>query len=157
MKLRILESTNNLYLYHATDKENLESIMEKGLLKNPPKHNWEGMYTDDGVFLALDADAAESYAENSDAEPEEIVLIRIKLSDIDQDYIDYDWNNRCEYVDDINSCVYSKDIPARYLEVVDADNQPYQTINSFKDTDMYERILTTFEEEVETNMEDYEE
>ena len=43
----------SLYLYHATDRKNLDSIMQNGLLVNPPSHNWEGMYCDRKVFLAL--------------------------------------------------------------------------------------------------------
>jgi hypothetical protein len=147
----------SLYLYHATDKNNLDSIMSKGLLKNPGKHNWEGMYTDDGVYLAFDADVAESYAETADVESEEIVILKIPLDKLDQDYIEYDWNNRCEYVDDINSCVYRKDIPSNCISVTTSDKEPSQDINDFEGTDMYEWILQTFEEEVETNKETWDE
>lgn len=143
----------SLYLYHATDKNNLDSIMSKGLLKNPGKHNWEGMYTDDGVYLAFDADVAESYAETADVESDEIVILKIPLDKLDQDYIEYDWNNRCEYVDDINSCVYRKDIPPTCISVTTSDKEPSQDIHDFEGTDMYEWILQTFDEEVETNEE----
>lgn len=34
----------NLYLFHATDRKNLDSIMKNGLLVNPPDHNWKDMY-----------------------------------------------------------------------------------------------------------------
>ena len=156
MKLCLKESPNSLFLYHATDANHLDSIMKKGLLKNPPGHNWEGMFLDDGVFLAFDADVAESYAESSDNAPDEIIILKVNLNDLDQSYIEYDWNNRCEYREDINSCVYNKDIPARCISVCDPSSEPSQDIFSFEGTELYENVIDTFEEEVETNMEDEE-
>ena len=146
-------STNDLYVYHATDSNNIKSILSKGLLSKPPFHSWEGMYTEDGLFLALDASVAEDYAENSDSEPEEIVVLKIRLSDLDPNCISYDWNNRCEYADDINSFIYAKNIPPQYLEICDVQSEPGQNIYDFRYTDLFEILLTTFDEECETNLE----
>lgn len=149
-----------MHLYHATDKENLSSIMENGLLCEPPKHNWEGMTTvnwGNHLFLALDASAAESYVEAQDDAPDEIVVLKIDLHNLDEDLIGYDWNNRCEYHNEINSIIYSGNIKPTTLQICDADDEPFQDIDSFKDTPLYERIMRVFEEEVETNMENTDE
>ncbi|MBQ8218284.1 MAG: hypothetical protein IJZ79_03170 [Bacilli bacterium] len=142
-----------MYLYHATDRKNLESILEKGLLVHPPEHNWDNMYCDGQIFLAFDASVAEDYADASENAPEEIVILKVKLDNLNSNNIGYDWNNRCEYTEDINSCIYKSDISANCLQVCNSTNEPSQNIHSFKGTDLYEIILNTFDEEVETNLE----
>lgn len=145
-----------MYLYHATDRKNLNSILEYGLLCKPPKHNWEGMTTklwDDLLFLALDANVAESYVESQDEAPEKIVVFKISLDDLDEQQIGYDWLNRCEYHDEINSVVYRGDIAAACLSICDTDKEPFQDIDLFKRTMLYDKVMTVFEEEVETNLE----
>lgn len=144
---------SELYLYHATDKKNIESILKNGLLINPPKHAWNNMQCEGKIFLAFDADVAESYAECADEEPEEIVILKVKLDALNPNSFDYDWNNRCEYYLDINSCTYRSDIPACCLSVCNSNNEPSQNIYSFKGTELYEIILDTFDYEVETNLE----
>lgn len=141
---------SELYLYHATDKKNMDSILENGLLINPPEHNWEDMYCKGKIFLAFDADVAESYAECSDNAPEEIVVFKVKLDALDYNDLGYDWNNRCENYSDINSCVYESDIPADCLSICDSTKEPSQDIESFKGTDLYKIILDTFDWEIET-------
>lgn len=150
-----------LYLYHATYSIYLDSILAKGLLAHPTKTNWAGMAMFDGVYLALDAEAALAYAETSDFLDEydgdediEVVLLKIPLSVLDETAFKYDWNNICEYREEINSCIYGKNIPARNIEyVANPDSEPYQTIDSFEGTYLYEVLLDTFDYEVETNME----
>lgn len=146
-------NSSNLYLYHATDSNNVESILKKGLLINPGKHNWEGMYTDDAIFLALDANAAEDYAYESSSEPEEVTVLKVKLNDLDPNYIRYDWNNRCEYHTDINSCAYYKNIPGSLLKVCDPSSEPSHSFDDFEGTELYDILYDTFNEEVETNLE----
>ncbi len=152
---------SKLYLYHATDRKNLESIKQNGLLINPPEHAFKeeiGVEALKGkIFLALDADAAEAYAECADECPEDIVVLKVDIDALNQNSFEYDWNNRCEYYNDINSCVYKSDIPSQLLKECDPKNEPYQNIHTFKDTDIYERIMRTFEEECETNLEEYDE
>ena len=146
-----------MYLYHATDRKNLDSIMKNGLLINPPKHAFAeeiGIEALQGkIFLAFDADAAEAYVECADECPDEIVMLKINLDMLDPYNIDYDWNNRCEYYDDINSCVYKADIPASFISECNPENEPSQSIYSFKGTDLYEIIMDTFDYECETNKE----
>ena len=144
-----------MYLYHATDRKNLESIKKNGLLIHPPHHNWEGMYCDDQIFLALNAEAALSYAESAENPPEDIVVLKVKLEDLHQQSFYYDWNNRCEYRTDINSCVYHLDIPGQLLQECNPNDEPDQNIDDFKDTALWEIVLCVFEEQVETNKENY--
>lgn len=144
---------SELYLYHATDANNVQSIMDNGLVINPPHHNWPDMYCDDKIFLAFDAAVAAEYAHNSVNSPKQIVIFKVRLDSLHEDSIGYDWNNRCEYTKDINSCTYSLDIPANLLTICQVTSEPTQTIYTFANTDMYERILAVFDEEVETNME----
>lgn len=142
----------NLYLFHATDRKNLESIMKNGLLINPPDHNWKDMYCEGKIFLAFDTNVAEDYAMSSENAPEEVVILKIPLNALHEQSIGYDWNNRCEYQDDINSCVYTLDIPANCISIASTDEDE-QVITDFKGTLMYERIMNVFDEEVETNLE----
>ena len=144
--------SDDLYLYHATDRKNLDSIMKNGLLTEPPSHNWEGMYCEGKIFLAFDANIAEDYAVSSENAPEEVVILKIPLNVLHESSIDYDWNNRCEYHDDINSCVYTLNIPANCISIA-SNNEPEQTIDDFEDTSMYEILMRVFDEEVETNLE----
>lgn len=144
---------SDLYLYHATDRKNLDSILTNGLLINLSSHAYKDFDCDGKIFLAFDANVAESYAEESDDSPDNIVILRINLSCLHEDCFDYDWNNRCAYTHEINSCVYFNDIPGKCISVCSSSNEPEQTIFNFKGTDLYEIITRVFDEEVETNME----
>jgi hypothetical protein len=81
-------------LYHATYKQRLKSIQLKGLGAGS-KRNW----TDSKrgvVYLALDPDVAESYAETSDMVPDEwldsIVILKISTSGLDTNKFQLDRN-----------------------------------------------------------------
>lgn len=147
---------SDLYLYHATGKENLKSVMSKGLLISPPKHAYASEIGLDAlmgkIFLALSADAAEAYAEVSEAF-DDIVVFKIKLDDLNITKFKYDRNNRCEHTDDINSCVYTDDIPANIISLCDPNTELDQDISDFEGTRLYDIILAVFDEEVETNKE----
>ena len=150
----ILESSSNLYLYHATALENKDSILSDGLLINPKKHNWDNMYCDGKIFLALNAECAEDYVYSAEDAPDDIVMFKVPLQALNPAYIGYDWNNRCEYHTDINSIVYNADIPAGKLQVVTSiGSEPDQDIDSFEGTDLYDIVLDTFNTECETNLE----
>ena len=127
--------------------------MKYGLLANPKFHNWEGMYFDSGTFLALDASAAEDYADTSDNPPEETVVLKVKLSSLDDNKFKYDWNNRCEYHNDINSCLYMADIPSNLLSVCNVETEPSQEFDDFEGSYLYDVLYDTFWEECETNLE----
>ena len=149
---------SDLYLYHATGKKYLQSILSKGLLINPPEHAYEkdiGIEAlKDKIFLALNAEAAVDYAETSYAfDNDDIIVFKIKLNSLNAQYFKYDWNNRCEYTNDINSCVYEQDIPATLLSICEPNKEPEQNIDNFYGTDLYEHILAVFDEEVMTNKE----
>ena len=150
----VIEGVSNLYLYHATALENKDSILKDGLLINPGRHNWDDMYCNGMIFLALNAECAEDYVYSAENAPDDIVMFKVPLSALDPSNIDYDWNNRCEYHTDINSIVYRADIPAGKLQLVNSiDSEPDQDIDDFEGTDLYEIVLDVFDNECETNLE----
>ena len=142
-----------MYLYHATDEQNLNSILEKGLLINSGQNNWQDMYCDGKIFLAFDSSVAEDYADCADNPPEETVILKINFDYLNQSSFGYDWNNRCEYLADINSCVYLQDIPPSAIIGTCKYDDCSNTLEDFKGTEMYDIIYDTFWEECETNME----
>ena len=81
-------------LYHATYKPRLKSIKLKGLGAGG-KRNWEDSQRG-VVYLALDPNVAESYAETSDMVPEEwldqIVILKISTAGLDPNKFGIDSN-----------------------------------------------------------------
>lgn len=146
---------NDMYLYHATDRKNLDLILKNGLLIDPPQHNWEGMtnnYYEKVIFLAFGPSIAEDYCSCQDNAPDEIVILKVKLDSLNSNAIGYDWNNRCEYHNEINSIVYQQDIPADLLMVASKSEEDKE-LDDFKGTDLYDIIFDIFWEECETNLE----
>ena len=148
---------SDLYLYHATDRKNLESIKKNGLLINPPEHAFAeeiGLEAlKNKIFLALNADAAEAYAECADECPDDIVVLKVKLDSLNDNNFGYDWNNKCEYRNDINSCIYKADIPGNLLQECNPANEPDQRFDDFERTELYNILFDVFWEECETNLE----
>ena len=130
----------DLYLYHATDKEHLHSILQSGILAEAPFNNWDDKYCYGKIFLALDAAVAESYVEAQEDSPEEIVVFRIPLKDLDIDFFGRDENNRC-LPEETNSCIYLQDIPPELLTICDVNLEPYQDIESFQGTALYHVLM----------------
>ena len=146
---------NDMYLYHATDRKNLDLILKNGLLIDPPQHNWEGMtnnYYEKVIFLAFGPSIAEDYCSCQDNAPDEIVILKVKLDSLNSNAIGYDWNNRCEYHNEINSITYRQDIPADLLMVASKSEEDKE-FDDFKGTDLYDIIFDIFWEECETNLE----
>lgn len=145
-----------MFLYHATDSRNIPSILKKGLLTHPPKHNWDRM-TDNAevIYLAFNAETAMSYAENQDEMPAAITVLKINVDALEPYEFGYDWQNRCEYMRDINSCVYEKDIPPEAISLCSTKDiiLSMQELEDFKGTPLYNIITDTFDEECETNKE----
>ena len=136
------------WLYHATDKNNLKSIKENGLLINPLKHAYAdeigAEYLSGKIFLALNAEAAEAYAENADECPEEIAVLKISCEALHEDGFGYDENNKCECRREINSCIYTLDIPADFINECHTEDEPDQDIDDFSGTSLYRIILDAF-------------
>ena len=143
---------SELYLYQATDRKNLDLILEHGLLINPPKRNWNDMYCEGQIFLAFDSNVAEDFAMASESQIEDVVVLKIPLFSLHEGSIRYDWNNRCEYQKDIVSCAYKLNIPANVISVASTSDEGFD-IDDYEGTDMYEIIINTFDEEVGTNLE----
>ena len=83
------------YLYHATYRPLLQSIRAHGLGGDKAQAKWEDSKPG-VVYLAIDPNVAESYAESSDVVPEdwldEIVIIKIAASKLDQSRLFIDQN-----------------------------------------------------------------
>ena len=92
----------NKELYHATYRPLLKKIKEKGLDTRDSKRAWEDSVPG-YVYLAKDKDVAGSYAESSDFVPEswidEIVILTVDVTKIDQDKLFSDENVRNESTD----------------------------------------------------------
>ena len=137
-----------LYLYHATDKKYLNSIMKNGLIINPPFHNWKDMNCSGKIFLAFDARSAVDYLVCSDniLPFDDIVLFKINIKDLYPNNIGYDWNVHCENILDIDSCIYTNTIPPKYLHVCkNLKKEPFRDLDDFKNTFIYDIIVDTFD------------
>lgn len=148
-------------LYHATYKENVEKIMREGLRRNQPV-NFQGMSMEGMLYFAFDPEAAISFIESADTyEGQEIAVLSVDTADLELNKINYDWNNRCEYHENIISLAYSGDVPASALSKLNQDEiaaAPYVTIDDMETLDddsntIWNKLLDIFEEEVETNLE----
>lgn len=89
-----IEDLNQQYLYHATYKALLRNIKKKGL-GNTKRVFWEDSKPG-VVYLATDPDIAESYAEANDEVNEqwldEIIILKVKIKDLDQKKLFIDKN-----------------------------------------------------------------
>lgn len=85
------------YFYHATYKPLLKKIKISGLDTSISKKNWEDSKKG-VVYLALDPDVAESYAETNDVVSEDwldqIIILKIDASKLNQEKIKSDSNVR---------------------------------------------------------------
>jgi hypothetical protein len=93
----ITESLNKIpkYLYHATYRPLLRRIKKQGLDSNLGKKNWD--FSINGyIYLAIDPDIAESYAESSEEVSEdwldEIIILVIDTDKIDKSKLFIDKN-----------------------------------------------------------------
>jgi len=105
MKLAdILKEVSQQYLYHATYKPLLKKIQAMGLDTRDSKKAWDDSVAG-YVYLAKDPDVAASYAESSEMVPEswldQIVILTIDSSKLDQDRIFDDANVRNETSDTV--------------------------------------------------------
>lgn len=148
-----------LYLYHGTSSVNKKDIEKRGLRTGRPS-NWEEMFTEGAIYLAVNPYVAEDYVCASPKyNGEDIIIYQVALSELNEQNIYYDWNNRCEYHTDINSIAYRGNILPKHLIQWIPSKQGIdetQTIEDFDGTLLYERVMSTFYEEVETNLENTE-
>lgn len=86
------------FLYHATYRPLLRNIKKKGL-GNTKRKFWQDSVPG-VVYLAIDPDIAQSYAEANDFCNQDwldqIVILKIKTSDLDRDKLSIDKNVRVE-------------------------------------------------------------
>ena len=97
MRIKELTESANIpsVLYHATYRPLLKSIKQHGLGGDRAQAKWEDSVPG-VVYLALDPNVAESYAESSEAVPEEwldeIVVLKISTAALDQSKLKIDQN-----------------------------------------------------------------
>ncbi len=97
--MRIKEFVKSLdipdVLYHATYRPLLKSIRQHGLGGNGAQAKWEDSILG-VVYLALDPNVAESYAESSETIPDEwldeIIILKISTAGLDQSKFKLDQN-----------------------------------------------------------------
>ena len=100
------------WLYHATYKRFLESIIQHGLGGMVSKKAWERSL-DGVVYLAYDSSEAESYAESAEIVDsdesllDEIIILKIDTDNLNKDLFFVDSNILTE-----NSKLEGTDIPA---------------------------------------------
>ena len=86
------------YLYHATYRPLLRNIKKKGL-GNTKRKFWQDSVPG-VVYLAIDPDIAQSYAEANDNCNDEwldqIIILKIKTSDLDRNKLQIDKNVRLD-------------------------------------------------------------
>ena len=100
----ILKENTQQYYYHATYKPLLKKIKLMGLDTRDSKKAWDDSVPG-YVYLAKDLDVAASYAESSEMVPDEwldqIIVLTIDASKLDQDKIFDDTNVRNETTDTV--------------------------------------------------------
>ena len=151
-------------LYHCTHKNNFNSIYNEGLKPGCPA-NWDGMSMENKLYFAFDPEVALDYAMNSSKAEEmgwnedDFVIFELDYDCLDPELFSYDWNNKCEYSSDINSVAYEGKVSPGALisygtisHMRDAGATAF-TLEDFNGTMLYEKVMNTFEEEVETNKE----
>lgn len=111
MKLNEMVSKN---YYHATYKPYLDSILKKGLTKSIAKKSWKG--SGNYVYLSINPDVAESYAETTDDVPEEfldnIVVLKIDGDKLKRNLLQTDEKNKSG-----DTIQYNDDIPPSAIKV----------------------------------------
>lgn len=90
-----------MYLYHATSKKYLDSILRGGLILNPSHHNFSDMYCENKIYLAFSTDAAREYFKFSGNKSSDCVVLRVDFDKLSQNSFEYDWNNRCVNIKEI--------------------------------------------------------
>lgn len=108
-------------MYHATYRPLLPSILEQGLDNRGKQRNWNDSKAG-VVYLAITPEVAESYAECAESEhiPDEwfdnIVILRVDLSQLNPDQLFIDQNNQTE---DGSTWEYHGTIPATALSLLE--------------------------------------
>jgi len=109
------------YLYHATYKQLLKSIKEKGLGGEVSPYPWQ-LVKPGIVYLATEFDIALSYAETNDNVPDEwideIVVFKIDTKDLDKNKIKTDTNVKLNKDEEAATIMYEGIIPYNILEKV---------------------------------------
>jgi hypothetical protein len=103
------------YLYHATYKALIDSIKEHGLDVTKGKANWDYDLPRECIYLAIDPELAESYAETAELVSDEwvnqVVILQIDVSKIRKHLIFGDLNVNLDNDEDSGCFEYYGVIP----------------------------------------------
>ena len=108
-------------LYHATYKKYLSNIRKNGLLaKGIGFTSYDGQIPVNAVYLTVDNDIAESFAEEADNVPDDvydsgIVVLAINTSYLDKSLFADDPNIKPDPEVPAYSCIYKGNIPAEAI------------------------------------------
>ena len=116
--MKLSEVLDNIppVMYHATYRPLLDDIRQKGLGGSETQANYED--SEAGVvYLAIEPEVAESYAESSETVPEEwldeIVVLQINTNALDRQKFAHDRNVRSE---EISTLEYHGVIPSTAIQ-----------------------------------------
>lgn len=109
-------------LYHATYVAYKESIISEGL-KTGKTSNWNGMDCCGVIYLADDVDVAGSFAECADLVDDDVLdsgvcVFEVNVKSLDRSLFNEDPNILFEDDDEVNSFIYTEDIPPSALKLV---------------------------------------
>ena len=108
-------------LYHASYNKFRNAILSEGL-RTEMKPNWKGMQHCGVIYLASDAEIAESFAECADVDDETmesgICIFEVDTSDIDETMLTPDPNIILEDGEEAYSFIYPQNIPATALKLI---------------------------------------
>ena len=108
-------------LYHATYNKFRDTILSEGL-RTEMKPNWKGMQHCGVIYLASDAEIAESFVECADVDDETmesgICIFELDSLDIDETMLKQDPNIILEDDEEAYSFIYPQYIPATALKLI---------------------------------------
>ena len=108
-------------LYHATYNKFREAILSEGL-RTEMKPNWKDMRHCGVIYLASNAEIAESFAECADVDDETmesgVCIFEVNISDIDEAMLKQDPNIILEDDEEVYSFIYPQNIPATALKLI---------------------------------------
>lgn len=117
-----------MYVYHATIKQNQESIKKNGLLLNKGKYNNSNYYVENQLFFTwLSPREAHSIVfcmcneipELKNIKESDIIVYAVDIDNMDIKAVKYDYNYKCESFEEIKTFAYTKPIPPEFLILID--------------------------------------
>ena len=135
-----------LYLYYAIRKNELDSVLSKGL---EPENILPDINNDLFEYIELCLNAKkekECFARNHDLNSEEVVVLKVNLNNLKQTSFDGDYLACQLKKREIVSCSYYSKISPKFLIECDVNKEPKQILDDFKGTFLYEKLLEFYQQ-----------